>query len=261
MSKGGGLFCTLACWGIGALGGLVAMALLMVLGGFTFMQGAFVGFIVFLFGGGFLAWTLCRPLPALGEVPARRGELPKVTAPTVPRTGAVTRPEPVQPAAMMEEAIEKVTEKVTATAKSAVVAAQPALDKVVEALGVKDPKAAKADTDSVQKPVAAAAPAPAAPAPAAVEAPKAEVAVEPAAGSRPALLTKARAGGADDLKKIKGVGPKLEQVLNGMGIYHYDQIAAWTADELAWVDENIEGFKGRASRDGWVVQARELARG
>ena len=46
-----------------------------------------------------------------------------------------------------------------------------------------------------------------------------------------------------------------------MGIYHYDQIAAWTADELAWVDENIEGFKGRASRDGWVAQARELARG
>lgn len=257
MTKGGGLVCALSCWGIGALGGLVAMSLLMVLGGYTFMQGAFIGFIVLLVGGGFLSWTLCRPMPAPGEVKLTRAELPVVQAPTVPRTGSGAAPEPVQPAAMVEEAIETVTQK----AKSAVVAAQPALDKVVEALGMKDPKAAKAASGSdMPKATSTKAPAPDEK-PAAAEKPAEPAPATAGAGKKPALLTTARAGGADDLKKIKGVGPKLEQTLNGMGIYHYDQIAGWTAEELAWVDDNIEGFKGRASRDEWVAQARELVRG
>ncbi|MEM6744294.1 MAG: hypothetical protein AAF676_11235 [Pseudomonadota bacterium] len=80
-------------------------------------------------------------------------------------------------------------------------------------------------------------------------------------GVRPAAMTSARDGGADDLKKIKGVGPKLEAQLNGMGFYHFDQIAGWSADEVAWVDANLEGFRGRVSRDGWVEQARLLATG
>ncbi len=60
---------------------------------------------------------------------------------------------------------------------------------------------------------------------------------------------------------IKGVGPKLERLLHSIGIYHYDQVAKWTAEELAWVDENLVGFKGRASRDEWVAQAKLLASG
>jgi NADH-quinone oxidoreductase subunit E len=71
-------------------------------------------------------------------------------------------------------------------------------------------------------------------------------------------LTAPRDGGADDLKKIKGIGPKVEAMLNDLGIYHYDQIAAFSDAELAWVDENLKGFRGRASRDGWVAQARDL---
>lgn len=84
---------------------------------------------------------------------------------------------------------------------------------------------------------------------------------EPAAASRPKALKAARKGGADDLKMIKGVGPKLEKLLNSLGFFHFDQVAAWTAAELAWVDENLEGFKGRASRDDWVAQAKLLAGG
>ena len=80
------------------------------------------------------------------------------------------------------------------------------------------------------------------------------------AETEPALLTAAREGGADDLKLIKGVGPKLEGVLNDMGIYHFDQIAAWTAAEVAWVDERLK-FKGRIERDGWIEQAKSLANG
>lgn len=78
---------------------------------------------------------------------------------------------------------------------------------------------------------------------------------------RPAALEGAREGGPDDLKKIKGVGPKLEAMLHRMGFYHYDQIAAWSASEVAWVDDNLEGFKGRVSRDNWVEQASLLASG
>lgn len=81
------------------------------------------------------------------------------------------------------------------------------------------------------------------------------------AGSKPAALKKARAGGADDLKKIKGVGPKLEALLNKLGFFHFDQVAGWSADEIAWVDQNLEGFKGRVSRDNWVDQAKTLAAG
>ena len=39
-----------------------------------------------------------------------------------------------------------------------------------------------------------------------------------------------------------------------------DQVAAWRASEVAWVDENLEGFKGRVSRDNWVDQAKKLAK-
>jgi len=81
------------------------------------------------------------------------------------------------------------------------------------------------------------------------------------AGTKPATLSEARDGKADDLKMIKGVGPKLETLLHSLGFYHFDQVAAWTGDELAWVDENLEGFKGRASRDEWVAQAKLLAAG
>jgi NADH-quinone oxidoreductase subunit E len=78
---------------------------------------------------------------------------------------------------------------------------------------------------------------------------------------RPAGLDAPREAGADDLKRIKGVGPKLEKQLNAMGYYHYDQVAGWTDEEAAWVDTNLEGFKGRATRDGWVTQARGLSQG
>ena len=85
---------------------------------------------------------------------------------------------------------------------------------------------------------------------------------EPAGeGTKPAMLDAPEGGEADDLKKIKGVGPKLETLLNEMGIYHFSQVAAWGSEEVAWVDENLEGFKGRVSRDNWVEQAKLLAEG
>ncbi|SFD81802.1 endonuclease [Roseivivax sediminis] len=81
------------------------------------------------------------------------------------------------------------------------------------------------------------------------------------AGAKPATLDAPRPGGADDLKRIKGVGPKLEDMLHRLGFFHFDQIAAWTDEEAAWVDANLDGFNGRVTRDDWVAQARALAAG
>jgi NADH-quinone oxidoreductase subunit E len=80
-------------------------------------------------------------------------------------------------------------------------------------------------------------------------------------GKKPRTMKAPRKSGADDLKLIKGVGPKMETLLHGLGFFHFDQVSKWSADEVSWVDQNLEGFKGRVSRDAWVDQARALAAG
>ncbi|MGC9368919.1 MAG: NADH-quinone oxidoreductase subunit E [Paracoccaceae bacterium] len=88
---------------------------------------------------------------------------------------------------------------------------------------------------------------------------KAEAQVK-AEQAEPALLSAPREGGADDLKQLKGVGPKLEQTLHELGVFHFDQIAGWTEAEIAWIDDRLK-FRGRIQRDGWVEQAKTLAAG
>ncbi|RWM29924.1 NADH-ubiquinone dehydrogenase [Mesorhizobium sp.] len=61
-----------------------------------------------------------------------------------------------------------------------------------------------------------------------------------------------------DLKAISGIGPKLEKVLNGLGIWTYGQIAAWTSEEIAWVEDYLS-LAGRIGRDDWAAQAAALA--
>lgn len=68
------------------------------------------------------------------------------------------------------------------------------------------------------------------------------------------------AGAADDLKLISGVGPVLEGRLNALGITRFDQIAGFTAEDIARVDERLN-FRGRLTRDEWIKQAEALARG
>jgi NADH-quinone oxidoreductase subunit E len=99
--------------------------------------------------------------------------------------------------------------------------------------------------------------------PAPAKAPKADAEPVPsdtpaAVEQQPELLSAPREGGADDLKRISGVGPKLEGILNDLGFYHFEQIAAWGPEEIAWVDARLK-FKGRIQRDDWVSQARAFA--
>jgi predicted flap endonuclease-1-like 5' DNA nuclease len=67
------------------------------------------------------------------------------------------------------------------------------------------------------------------------------------------------AGPPDELTRMKGVGPKVAALLNGLGVTRYDQIAAWTDADIARVDAQLGAFKGRIARDQWVEQARLLA--
>ena len=75
---------------------------------------------------------------------------------------------------------------------------------------------------------------------------------------RPIALEKPVAGAPDDLTVIGGIGPKIQEVLNELGIYHYDQIAAWTPENIAWIDDRLN-FSGRIAREGWVEQAAILS--
>jgi len=89
-----------------------------------------------------------------------------------------------------------------------------------------------------------------------------EVTEETAAevGCKPLLLSEARESGKDNLQLIKGVGKVLEGVLNDTGIYHFDQIANLSDEEIAWLDNSIS-FPGRIKRENWIDQARQLAAG
>lgn len=100
--------------------------------------------------------------------------------------------------------------------------------------------------------------------PAAAKPAAAKAAAKPAAtkaAAKPAVLAKARAGGADNLKMIKGVGPVLEKALHTTGVFHFDQVGAWTKADAEWFDDNVKGANGRVIRDGWVKQAKILAKG
>ena len=113
--------------------------------------------------------------------------------------------------------------------------------------------------------VAAAAPAPlvtAPRAPRAAVAPIAPIAPVMATGKmeRPKGISAARGGKADALQRISGVGPKNETVLHNLGFFHFDQIAAWTPDQIDWVDDHLK-FNGRIRREEWTKQCRLLAAG
>lgn len=79
-------------------------------------------------------------------------------------------------------------------------------------------------------------------------------------GRQPPGLPGPRDGKADDLKLVRGIGPQNEGRLHALGVWHFDQIAAWTSEESLWVGGYL-AFPGRIEREGWVAQAKVLATG
>ena len=73
------------------------------------------------------------------------------------------------------------------------------------------------------------------------------------------LLVEPGFGVADNLEKIRGIGPMLRQLLNDIGVFYYWQVAGWTEEDVAFVDEKLPGYHGRITRDRWVEQAAALA--
>ena len=77
--------------------------------------------------------------------------------------------------------------------------------------------------------------------------------------AKPANLISEVVLDGDDLKKIKGVGPKLEKLLNELGISNYQQIADWQQKDIDSVNAKLS-FSGKIDREDWVTQAKCLSR-
>lgn len=208
-NNSGSLGCAATCWGIALLGGVLACGLLMVLGGWSFMQGLFVGVVLFVIAGLLLSWLLCKPLPA-------------------PGTASINPDTPNARAAQ------------SAPAKPAAEAASPSAEPASEVKSTQLPGQAELAGRKGEW--------------------KYEGEASADSESEPETLTAARGGQPDNLKLLKGVGPKLEGTLNELGFFHFDQIANWTEAQVAWVDSRLK-FKGRIERDGWIEQAKILAAG
>ena len=210
---------------------------------------------------GWLIWGRRAPEDA-GEADRLRAALEACNAKGRDHTARITALEGDLSAAKAaaSESAAKAERAAAASASAAAVAAQAA-PKVVASNG----QAPSAATKPAQAKAAKASSAAPASKPdsgkAASAASDAAKETAPKAADKPKGLTKARGGKPDDLKLIKGVGPKLEALCNKLGFYHFDQIASWTEKEIAWVDDNLEGFKGRVTREDWVQQARDLMNG
>ncbi|MBC2776134.1 hypothetical protein [Parasphingopyxis marina] len=91
--------------------------------------------------------------------------------------------------------------------------------------------------------------------------PEPEPELEPEPVSEPAApspFLSAPEGEPDNLTRIKGVGPKLADLLNSLGVFHFRQIASWNDAQVTEVDSHLDTFKGRIARDRWVDQAKLL---
>ncbi|MCI2393025.1 NADH:ubiquinone oxidoreductase [Aliiroseovarius sediminis] len=227
MTDSTGFFtCQRICWIIGAL---VGFAFFLMIPGF--FVSLIIGIIVFIGAALGLQKLLCADAPTalLGE----KGASASTDSADTTRSDEVAANAANIPAAAMDGApvpVEAATAPVDPAPKSTA-------DAPVDDTKIDDqPKPAKAPAKaSGQK-------------------------VQSGVSTKPRTMKAPRKAGADDLKQLKGVGPKLETQLNALGFWHFDQIAKWTADEIAWVDDNLS-FKGRIERDGWVEQAKTLAEG
>jgi predicted flap endonuclease-1-like 5' DNA nuclease len=226
-------------WLIGAAAGLVAAAVMMIVGDYGWMAAGFVGAVI----AAIVAFVFGMPNAAPVELPVSGG----VAAGT--REAAVAKPEAAVVAA-----------PAMAEAAPAVVKAAPAAAEVAPAAFVAQPvpatTAVPAAAAAAAKPAKPAAAKPAKPAAAKSAKPAAAKPVKAKVADGPERLSGPRKGKADDLKEIEGIGPAMEKLCNGMGFYHFDQIAGWSDADVAYVDANMKTFKGRIVRDKWVAQAK-----
>lgn len=293
--------CTKRCWYIGGGIGLLLALILWGIGGWGFVSSVFAGIIVAVIAGWLLQNFLCAGIETASSASSSSASQSRPASQSAAVASTATTAGAAAPAAakastaanadqnttasgLMSDPVAKEPDNKTAAKKPAAKKKAPAKKTTAKKTAAKSAGAATTSSEPVAAPAAKkpaakkatakkaeAAPAAektaskkAAAAPAkAVAKPKgsAKPARKPvAADGKPEMLSKARAGGADDLKLISGVGPKLEGTLNELGVYHYDQVAGWRKKEIEWVDARLR-FKGRIERDGWIAQAKILAKG
>lgn len=254
------------------IGAVVVFAIVLLLIGWGFWLGLILGVIAFFV----LSWILGRNCDDATGTPVDAPQAHPAAAPVAPTPSLGTAQGGTEPAAeaSVAEAVEPASGQDVAggTAESEAEAAPTAAASATvghwsSGVSASSGKASPNRGQSALKPTAtlaeegtlrdgvgawkysadgvAPAPKAAAPAPAQPE-------------TAPETLSGARDGGADDLTRIKGVGPGIEKTLNELGFYHFDQIAAWTDQDIVWVDSRLK-FKGRIVRDNWVDQARAFA--
>lgn len=284
--------CPMRCWATAGAIGVFVFAIKLGLAHQGFVTALFLGGLTALLLGPIFTWLFCAPVPRTGQrrLVSEVEEAARAEAPAV--AGA---------AAASAAATQAKTDRAAGAAELAEVndASDPARDQAagVKAAAPRAPESRTGDHTAASPDDAEGAPS-SAPASAPKASPEAEhndasdpvrdqaaahKAAEPglsesrsgdhtaaspddaerpdSAGTKPAMLAEARDGGADNLKEIKGIGPALEKLCHELGIYHFDQIAGWGAAEVAWMDANLKGFRGRVSRDDWVGQAKTLATG
>ncbi len=254
--------CARGCMWLGAGVGLAIALMLWLIGSWGFILSVVIGVILGVVASYVFSRMFCSTVSSTdqAELPSRP-ENRAVTEPekapaSTAQTPDVAMEAPAAPEAQASAPVGGAATEATAgtsaasaaTAKSAFSGMKPSK----ELKGQQELSTRKGSYKYVAPPVEKAAPKKAPP----PAAPTGALITE----GKPVTMTAARAGGADDLKLISGIGPKLEETLNSMGIYHFDQIAAWTPQEVVWVDSRMR-IKGRIQRDNWIEQAKTLSAG
>lgn len=243
--------CTRNCWIAGAVIGLLVWIFTSGIGHTSFMGGLFLALVAGVLMGLFLRWALCEGTGSAADgrdhgpvraTPSEPSDPPAPTKPMhlAPRSETAPRPGPAAAQTAAPVAVAPVPPPAPAKpapANSApVTAAAPA------------PEKEPVRTEAKAEPAKAKAPAK----PKAAEKPARKAAAKPA--TKPAAKP-------DDLKQIKGVGPKLEKLLHDNGVTRFAQIAGWDDGQIDIFAEKIGSMGGRIRSDDWVAQARILATG
>ncbi|SFE65693.1 Predicted 5' DNA nuclease, flap endonuclease-1-like, helix-3-turn-helix (H3TH) domain [Sulfitobacter brevis] len=248
--------CTRNCWLIGMGVGAVAAILLLLMTSMSFLMALVSGVLVTVIAGFVLGAKLCSEDTPTTSVVAPR-DLADPSAATAPSTDQSVTSR-ISAAASHDPVPQDATAGTPPVAGASIGETQTSSTAEPD-MAAATP--ARESRDPVPQGATAKAPPVATTPPPTNSAPKTAVAATPAAtGAKPELLDQARAEGPDDLQRIGGVGPKIEQTLNGIGIYHFDQIANWGPDDIAWVDAQLR-VKGRIERDDWVAQAKAFVNG
>ena len=191
--------------------------------------------LIIIIGAVLIAAILLWALLSLGSAKKKTDSAPKdIAPPPVAAVQAAVPPKFVDDPAIASKTVETPLE--TAAPKAA---AKPVAEKVKKA------KKAKAKAEKVEK-----AKAEKAPKAKAEKAPKAKAAKLAPTSSIP-----------DNLELIKGLGPKVNNLLNGLGVTSFAQVANWTDADVADIDAQLGAFAGRITRDNWIDQAQLLAAG